>query len=170
MSESATAEKTVTQIERKAFVALCQRLKLVAVSGDWPQARLVKKLEKFPTLFADIAKATEEFKLKDTEVAYLNELCEAVKSGSDIEFDAKKAKEATPKEKKEKKESTVERDAFGCKVGSQASKNAAALTKEPQTMKELVTKSGAPDTFYNQMNDLVAKGLVLKSEKGYCLP
>jgi nucleoid-associated protein YgaU len=47
----------------------------------------------------------------------------------------------------------------------------AALTKEPQSMKELKAAAGLTNTMYNFLNGLVAKGEVVKTEDGkYRLP
>ncbi len=86
---------------------------------------------------------------QDQEIARLKELLEG---------------KSTPPQPK------VGTDDFGTKLGTQAAKNNAALTKEPQTMRELMAKSGASDTFYNQMNKLVERGVVIKEDGRYRLP
>ena len=45
-----------------------------------------------------------------------------------------------------------------------------ALTYEPQTMRQLMTRAGLTDTYYNFLNAQARKGLCVKEGNKYALP
>ncbi len=69
---------------------------------------------------------------------------------------------AQPREPRAPRARTGEVDAWGSRVGSDQAAANAVITKEPQTMKEIVQKAGLPGTVYGHMNKMCAKGFVVK--------
>jgi hypothetical protein len=144
------AEATVLKVNRKEVVALCQKLNLKAVQSDWPSARIIKKVEKFPVLFADGLPAD----LSETETEMLVGLIAAVKDGNEVAIDepkkgggkekagsngkAPKAKNE-PKEPKEKKAKNEPKEPKEKKVSALAAAHLVLKkAKEPMSTKELI--------------------------------
>lgn len=76
----------------------------------------------------------------------------------------KSAEDETPK-------AQPTRDAFGSLLGSKQAAINAALTAEPQTMKEIVARAGIVDrTFYNHLKRLAAAGKIVKDGGKFRLP
>jgi hypothetical protein len=59
-------------------------------------------------------------------------------------------------------------DAWGCRIGSQLHTiNECIRTHGPITMSELQARLDLPDTRYNHVNRMIAKGHVIKTDDGY---
>lgn len=138
MSEETTVA-TGLQVSRKEFVKLCQKLKHHAVDIDWPNARLLKKAEKFPGLYGD----TIPDGLTENEGSLLKEIIEALNAKVDLAFDeAKKGakKEAGTGEKKTKKKTEPKGEK---KVSAlDAAATVLAKTKKAMSCPELIEKMG----------------------------
>lgn len=86
---------------------------------------------------------------------------------------SKKDEEEKPakKEKKAPKEKDGDKwDALGCRIGSQSAKINEALGKKPKTIEELAKETGLKvGRVQNHVRAHVAKGSIIKSDKGYAL-
>jgi hypothetical protein len=65
---------------------------------------------------------------------------------------------------------TNAQDRFGSRQGSKHAKANAVLSTVPKKMKQIMAEAGLDDTYYDHLNALVKRGLVVKSEAGYALP
>jgi hypothetical protein len=64
---------------------------------------------------------------------------------------------------------TADVDKFGSRLGSDAAKANAVLTKKPKKMAEIVKEGDLNGTVYQHLNALASKGLIKKTKEGYAL-
>lgn len=92
------------------------------------------------------------------------------KKGGDKDDKPSKKDKPAKKDKPSTDDEATSKDSFGSREGSEQSLVNKVLSKKPQKMKDLAEKAGlAGKTFYNHLNDLVGKGLVVKSPEGYSI-
>ena len=84
----------------------------------------------------------------------------------------RKEKTMAKKKKKGKKKVEVKPkgvDRFGSRLGTNRAKINAAISKTPQTMRQLMNRSGVAYSLTEHLGRLVSRKLIKKSAKGYYL-
>jgi predicted transcriptional regulator len=71
--------------------------------------------------------------------------------------------------KKLGKKSESKKDRFGSRIGTNNAKVNACLSNKPKTMAELTKEAKIEGTVYTHLGNLIEKGIVEKSEKGFKL-
>lgn len=173
------------EIERKDAIALLEELNFATASG-WNNKRLSVKLKALgkmdpeslsvesgdnETLLSEVLTAIEgdeDITITGDDVADAG----SKKGKKDKDKKGKKDKEGDKggKETKAKKEATP-KDRFNMRLGTRAAEINKALTKKPQTMKEIVERSGVKPPIHSHMQKLLAQGFVKKDKEGkYFVP
>ena len=184
------------KVKRSQIDTLFQQL-AYAEATTWTEARLAKKIRTLePILEKDPAFVAMRDKLpQDSRDLYekLKKMASTEDGAIDVEDDRKDAitnkkdkKAKTPKATKPaktKKPGTPpaskgsDRDVFGCSKGSRGYDAMALLVSkgrgaDPMKVKDIVEQSGHGadefvGVFYNFLNGMVQKGLLIKTDKGY---
>ena len=159
------AKENSMQVQEKVITALFAKVGLEKT----PPEKWVKRLSNLGQYVAEDAELTA------SEKKLVASLEEAVKAGAKIEVVAGKSNGkagAKPKKKTEVKAKPVAgegTDKFGSRIGSIAAKINAVLTKSPQTMADILKKSGVEKQQYGHLRDLAKRKLIVASEEGYAL-
>ncbi len=149
---------------RKLLVAMGK------AEASTPTKRLTLKLNKIPELMADANEVTGE------NLALLKRVGAAVQEGVEIVVGDKPA--AKPDKVKGKagakpsangaSKNGADRDAYGCRVGSQAAIINAAVTDKPKTVDELAKKTGLGNSrIKSHMKWGIDKGCFKQTKEGY---